>query len=943
MSLHTVIVRKKPGAVKPNDNYRKIWQELGLPGDPDIETATLYRFEGINKSEANLLAREALTDPVTQEYSINSDLLSDRKIEIGYKRGVMNPVEESLQIISQAFGIRPEAVSQSRVFYFRGHVRQKDIEAFASTLPSQVEQLIRKKPKTLKISGAAGPVERIPVASLTDGELNNLSGRRRLFLDLKEMQVVAGHFRIINREPTDVELETLAQTWSEHNGHKTFKAKLVDPDGKVKSPLITRIKKTSRRHFKRAGVVTAFADNAGGFSFYDGMAVIAKGETHNSPVAVEPYGGALTKNGGVYRDIAGCGLGGQNLLGIMVNCMGDFQQDRDKVPSGSLHPRKLLLENSRGERDYGNRMGIPTHQLNLRFHPDFGPKPTSMGIVVGMIPGRFAKKRTPRPGDFLFTIGGKTGRDGIHGATFSSAEMTAETSTVDATAVQIGNAIEEKRMFDALIRCRNLGLIRTITDCGGGGYSSAVGEMGQKTGVTVDLSSVPLKYSGLSPWEIWLSESQERMIAAVCPKKAKQFSRILADYDVPADKIGKFTGSRKLKLIFRKKTVADLPMKFLHEGLPQRVMDFKYVPYPEKRQLPKYPVNWKSVLVGVLGHGNLASVELLLRQYDNTVQGMTVMGPFIGINQDIPAEASVVAPLPGKPYGVVTTSALHPLLNRINPASGTRWAAVSALSRLTAAGGNFKKAALIDNFVWPKPDAKFLGDLDLSVDELCKVMDVFGVPCVSGKDSLSSTFTHKDGRKIHIPPVLAITAFGKIPDVKKTVTPDIKESDSVLALVGEPDWHNLGGSTYFEFMKLDDSHPPEILLEKLPEIFSVMQEAIASGSVLSAKAVGEGGLAAAVTLMCIGGGYGAELNLGDSGNFRPDLALFAESAGCFVVEVKNNNTASRLFSGVPYRLIGRTSKEASLSVTANGNRLFRITLDLIKSAWQKPFREVIHS
>jgi phosphoribosylformylglycinamidine synthase subunit PurSL len=390
--------------------------ELGISGIQDIRTATVYRFEGITPEQAEVLAAQVLTDPVMQRVVVNGKLFDAdaKRLEIGDQPRFINPKSVTLQRAANILGIHPVAASLSTEYYVRGDISEeqlvtagREIIDAGGEIATRVQEIIYKKPETLLISGIAGPVEIIPITQLDETELDTLSDKHRMSLNTQEMRVIQNYFQTTGREPTDVETEMIAQTWSEHSGHKTFKGKLIDESGQEVEPLIKRIRRTSEKYFDRVGVRTAFKDNAGGFYFYDGQVLIAKGETHNSPVAVEPYGGAMTKNGGVYRDIAGCGLGGINLLAIMVNCMGMPDTKPEDVAPGTLHPKNLLKENFRGEREYGNPMGIPTHATTLHFHPDFGPKPTSMGIVVGIIPEDKCEKAVPQQGDILITIGGE--------------------------------------------------------------------------------------------------------------------------------------------------------------------------------------------------------------------------------------------------------------------------------------------------------------------------------------------------------------------------------------------------------------------------------------------------------------------------------------------------------------------------------------------------------
>ena len=904
-------------------------QEIYVTSKAKTVQATVYRVEGITEQEAEKLRQKLFTNPLT-EVSILNQKPGGGGVEVGYKPGVMDPVEASIAKAAHDLGINVLTASTSTL-YLGGH----------KPFVSQVQRIIDEKPETLIIDSQPESVEIVPIKDLAEGELEKLSKKRSLFLNLEEMKKVQEFACHIGRELTDVEIETFAQTWSEHNCHKTFKAVLVGESGRRYLPLMEMLKKTSQQHFAKNEVVSAFVDNAGGLRFYDGEVILVKGETHNSPVAVEPYGGSLTKNGGVYRDIAGFGKGGQNLAGFMVNCFADSETSGFEIPEGVLPPKYLLLENSRGERDYGNRMGIPTHSISLHFHPDFGPKPTSMGIVVGILPEKYAHKETPEPGDLLISVGGKTGRDGVHGATFSSGAMTSETNTIHATAVQIGNPIEQKRMFDALIVCRDTNLIRSITDCGGGGYSSAIGEMAAEVGVEINLDQVPLKYQGLAPWEIWLSESQERMIVAISPSSWEEFKKVCDRFNTPADIIGTFTGDKALTLKYADKIVGQIPMDFLHHGLPKREMLISKPKRVEATDFLPYPEDFAEEYEKVLGHRNVASVEPMLRMYDQTVQGVDVLAPFTGVYEDCPSDASVIAPLRGKPYGIVTAHATNPSLNYLDPYWGSIWAGTHALSKFVAVGGDIAKAAINDNFVSPVPDPEVLWDLRQSTQALCDTMDAVKIPCISGKDSLSSTYIDKEGAIIRIPPVLNVTVFGKIPDITKIISSDFKEVGSTLVLVGKQDLDKMGGSIYFQNNHCCDTYVPQVDLELLPKTLSAVHKAILSEKVKACKAIGEGGMAAALAQMCFGGDCGVDIDLSILGKGRRDFAFFNETPGVFIAEVESAGVAEELFAGIPHQVFGLTIEDKTIHVRFGEDKICIADIYRLKRAWQKPMQEVL--
>ncbi|HEX6977444.1 MAG TPA: AIR synthase-related protein [Patescibacteria group bacterium] len=886
--------------------------------------AIVYKFEDITLEEAERLCKELLTNPTTQEGTVEGQI-NDEKVEISYKPGVMNPVEESLLRGARNLGINPTAVGTSRVYFVDGN------EKFLQVPLSQVEEVVKEKRETLILDTETPPVKVIKIDDLDEGGLAKLSKERSLFLDRYEMGAIQDHFRLLGRNPTDCEIEMLAQTLSEHNGHKTFRSKLETPEGIVKESAISRIKKTSEKYFEKAQVVTAFKDNSGGIYFYDGEVLIAKAETHNSPVAVEPVGGAETKVGGAYRDIVGTGKGGKNLFAIVVNCFGDPELPQSEVNEGCLHPRVHLEGNTKGESDYGNKMGIPTLGAIFHFHDDFAPKPMSLGVVVGMIKKEYSEKGHPEEGDLLITVGGRTGKDGIHGATFSSGEMTSETKTIHSTAVQMGNAIEQKRMFDALEKCRDVHLIRAITDCGGGGYSSAIGEIGEEIGVEVNLDLVPLKYKGLAPWEIWLSESQERMVVAIDPKDWDEFRRICEIYETPATKIGRFTGDKMLRLKYQDEIVGELSMEFLHNGIPKRRLEVRYKEKEEKNEVPYYPDDWSSVYRDVVGHLNINSKEPIFRRYDHSVGGRTVVQPLMGVNQDVQPDASVIAPIYGKPYGVVTACALNPNIMKIDPYEGTIWSFAEAAVKYVAAGGYIEGAAALDNYIWPSNTAYTLGALDKSVDALCLMLDTLEIPVVSGKDSLSGTFRKKDGTVIEIPYTVNITLFGKIPDVSYVVTPQFKNPGSAICLVGAEDFRRMGGSIYLDVCGKKNNNVPKVDLNSFPKVLKILHNAIRSGKIASCKAVGEGGMAAAISSMCFASGFGASINLGNLGT-RADFAFFNETPS-FLIEVESLSMLE-MFREVPYKIIGNVIRKPLIEIKDETKVVGKVGLADLRKAWQ---------
>ncbi len=908
-----------------------------------FQKVRVYRLEGIDVKKAKFLAENLFCERVNQKYSLNSPLLEASKgaIEIAYLPGVMNPESASIIKSAQDLGIKLLAADSSCEYHFPTKINGNKV-TLAKKLrlfnPS-IEHVVENEPKTLLIQGMVGKTTTVPVRQMSNEELLKIS-KDALFLNLEEMRVIQRYFQKLRREPTDLELETLAQTWSEHCAHKTFKANLII-DGKKKLPLMSRIKKEALRHKKH--IVSAFVDNSGVMDFYDGLAICGKVETHNSPSAIEPYGGAMTGSGGVFRDVLGTGQGAKTILSTDMFCFAYPNLPAKDLPTGCLPPDYLLKRVVMGVRDYGNRMGIPTSNGSVHFHNDFRAKPTVIVGAYGLILKSKAQKGKAKKGDIVVAVGGRTGRDGIHGATFSSSEMTAKTGSVHSSAVQIGNAIEEKRMFDALMEARDANCIRAMQDCGAGGFSSAIGEMGEELGVRVDLSKAPVKYSGLAPWEIWISESQERMAIAVPKKSLTKFIKICNTYNVEAVALGIFDGSKKLRIYFDKELVGSLDMKFLHHGLPQRIMRADK-PMPAGRHAknePKQPrtsEQWKKIALKIISDPNVASKEPIVRLYDHTVQGTNITPPFSGELMDSPSDAAVLRPILSKQHGMVVSHGMNPILNNADAYHGSIWAAIEALANYVSVGGDYTQASLINNYIWPFPDSASLWSLDRSVDAVVDVMKAFGIPVISGKDSLSSTYRGTKGTVLKIPPVLCISVFGRIPNVAKTISSDFKKSNSHLYLVGKHDLSGMTGSVYFSNNKSAGSRIPQINLNQTKKVFEAIYKGIKNNDIISSHDISEGGLFTTLFEMGVGGNCGVDITVPK--NKRPDYFLFNETAGCFVIEVENKDRASALFKNVPNVYLGHTTKSKQMVATQNGKKLFQIGLQRLKDAWQRPFKKL---
>ncbi|WP_018086599.1 phosphoribosylformylglycinamidine synthase subunit PurL [Desulfurispora thermophila] len=941
--IQEVRVTIKPGLPDPAgaDLAGEI-KNLGVSGIDLVRTARVYRFEGVGEEEARLLAEKLLAEDIFQIYTINAPLLTDADalVEVALRPGVMNPEVSSLHKAAADLGITGlVAADSSRLYAFYGPgVTDQVVEFIVNKLlvNATIETVITEKPATLRISGQPGPTRTVALRGMSDAQLMELS-RDKLFLNLEEMKAIQAYFSQLGRDPTDCELETLAQTWSEHCGHKTFKASLL-VDGQPKPSLLSRLQEATRQA-NHPLVRSAFVDNAGVMEFYEGWAICGKVETHNSPSAIEPYGGAMTGSGGVFRDIMGTGQGARVIASTDMFCFAPPDLPAAEVPPGCLHPHYLLRRVVAGVRDYGNRMGIPTNNGSVHFHRDFRAKPSVIVGAYGLLPLDRCRKGQPRPGDLAVVIGGRTGRDGIHGATFSSGEMTSRTIDINASAVQIGHAIEEKRLADALWQASQAGLIRAVTDCGAGGFSSALGEMGEKTGVRVYLDRAPLKYSGLAPWEIWVSESQERMVLCVEPQHLDELLRICQEHNVEATVLAEFTADRQLVVEYAGQEVCRLEMEFLHNGLPKRRLIARAArrchaePAPEALAALSVAETWQRVL----SHLNVCSKEPIVRMYDHGVQGSCALPPYAGVDGSAPNDAVVLVPLPGRPYGVVISHGLNPVLNTIDPYYGSLWAAAEAVSNAVATGAAPEDLCLIDNFIWPFPDEESLYDLDRAVDACVDFVAATGMPFISGKDSLSSTYRGEGGQIIKIPPVLCVSAFGRLPDVSKTVSSDFKQPGSTVVLLGYRQVEQMGGSVLYDLLGATGNNLPRLNLPGAVAVWRALHRAIASGKVLACHDLSEGGLAAALSEMCWGGGLGVRLKVPAEHWWE---FLFNETPACFVLELPAGVAAGELFDGLPWQVLGTTLAGSRIVLEGLPGGTLELELAELQRAYQAPMREV---
>jgi len=930
-----------------------------------LGTARGYLLEGkLDQDQAERLMDDLLVDPLVESARLTAlgtepPAESTQVLSVLLKPGVMDPAAQSVVDAARDLRIEVDAVrTLRRYFVDRGtepsldklhRVLANDAIEFLVAVPLTLDHLTLGRPYTFHVIT-------IPLRKMDDDALMRVSRDGQLSLALAEMKTIQAHFRDIGREPTEAELETLAQTWSEHCSHKTLKGR-IDCDGRfyenlLKETIFAATQEIRRRLGTDDWCVSVFEDNAGVVRFDDQHNICFKVETHNHPSAIEPYGGANTGLGGVIRDLLGTGLGARPICNTDIFCFAQPDVDPATLPAGVLHPRKVITGVVAGVRDYGNRMGIPTVNGAVCFDERYLGNPLVFCGTVGVIPVDCCHKEA-RAGDLIVALGGRTGRDGIHGATFSSAELTAESEKVSGGAVQIGNAITEKKLLDVLMEARDRRLYSAVTDCGAGGFSSAVGEMAEKLGAIVDLDKAPLKYEGLSYTEIWISESQERMVLAVPPGNWLILKALCDSEDVEATVIGSFAATGKLRLSYQGNQVADLDMQFLHNGRPPVIRQATWraggleppdapsggSSSPARQTTPD--LNCTETLLKILASPNVCSKEWIIRQYDHEVQGRTVLKPLVGACDDGPADAAVITPVLGSPAGLAIGCGINPRYGDLDPYAMAAAVIDEAVRNVVAVGADPKRIALLDNFCWGNTDRpEVLGSLVRAAEACRDVALAYGTPFISGKDSLNNEF-HSGKTHLVIPPTLLISAMGKVADVRQCVTMDLKEPGNLLYLVGVTR-EEMGGSHYHLVNGQGGGTVPQVDLELAPRIFRSLHEAIRRGLVRACHDLSEGGLAVAAAEMAFAGGLGADLTgLAAPANAPDEIMLFAESTTRFLLEVEAGSASALelCFTSVPLLRIGQTLKEPRLRIAGrSGTWVVWANLADLKEAWQGPLR-----
>lgn len=954
--MFRVEVSVKPGCRDSlGESARQQFLLFGAKGISEIRLVRCYEFEDLpDRQAAETIAKRLLVDEVIEDYSLGDGTLRPldelrvqgandvQVLEIRYLPGVFDEVAESLAHAIPDLGIpMPTRVETVRKYVVKGDIAPDELRRLAvraiynpvieriggGASRSESAEYVFEGPKTVELS------------MLGVEELRTLSRNAVLSLSDEEMLTVQKHFRERGREPTDVELETIAQTWSEHCCHKTFRGEIRCDGQTVRSMLKTYIMRETQE-LAKPWCISVFSDNAGVVEFDDKHAICFKCETHNHPSAIEPFGGTHTGIGGVIRDILGVGLGAEPILCTDVFCfaMPDFPWDQ--VPAGIAHPRQAMSGFVAGVSDYGNKIGIPTVNGAIYFHNGYAGNPIILAGCLGIMPRDKCFKKV-NAGDLVVLIGGKTGRDGIHGATFSSRELDTESETESRGCVQIGNPIEEQKMIRPLLTARDRGLFSAVTDCGGGGLSSAVGEMGRDTGVEVDLERVPLKYAGLTYTEIWISESQERMLFAVPPENVAEFTQVFEDEEVQVSVIGRFTDSGRLVLRYNGQVVCDLEDDFLHGGCPTVSKEAMIRPKScEPAKLPE-ETDYGGALLDLLASPNICSREAVVRQYDHEVQGGSVLKPYGGRFGDAPSDAAVVRPVPGSDRGIAVGNGFNPNFGARDAYGMAASAIEEAIRNVIAAGGRLDRVALLDNFTWGDvADPETLGDLLEATRACYEVGKAFGAPFISGKDSLNNFYVSRDEKVVSVPPTLFISAMTIVDDVHKTVSSDFKKSANPIYVIGAT-YDELGGSEYGLLRGVGDGVVPNVRPEESKLVMAALEKAIQQGLVAAAHDCSEGGIGVALAEMAIGGRLGFEVELGavplGESIAQDSIILFSESNGRFVVEVRaeSRQVFEQLFAGIAAAKIGHVTEDGFGRVRGlDGRQLLAVPVKQMVERWK---------
>ncbi len=958
------------------------------------QTRDVYKVDISLSSGEIKRIRKAFTDPVIARSALGrlSPPAFDWMVEVGFKPGVTDNVGNTARAVVKDVVDRPlsrdETVYTSVQYFFRGGDLSRD-----GVLLIARDLLANSLIQTVRVFAPdewlAAPVDetvpairekadiRVGTYDLdgSDSELMRISSEGILSLNLEEMRAIRDYFASgtvknerfslgLPEQPTDVELECIAQTWSEHCKHKIFAGRVhyVDESGNeewIDSLFKTYIRgATEKIGWEIDWLVSVFSDNAGIIRFNDRYDISYKVETHNSPSALDPYGGAITGIVGVNRDPMGTGMGCEMVCNVWGYCLGSPFYEGN-LPEGLMHPRRIRDGVHQGVIDGGNQSGVPWVRGFERFDERYIGKPLVYCGTVGRIPtqlqGRPSGRKEIVPGDAIVMCGGRIGKDGIHGATFSSEELRKESP---AQAVQIGDPITQRNMYEFLMEARNLGLYRAITDNGAGGLSSSVGEMSRLSGgAELDLAKAPLKYEGLQPWEILLSEAQERMSLAVPQDSLEEFLELAARREVEATELGAFTDSGAFVVRYGSRVVAHIGLDFLHDGVPRMELEARW--QPPRIASPRRPRKGlrNRKLASILSGLNLCSREFKSRQYDGEVKGLSVIKPFVGVHSDVPSDATVMRVEHGSDSGIILAEGINPFFSDLDTYHMMAGVIDESVRRVISVGGKLHRIAGLDNFCWPDPmlsdktpDGLYkMAQLVRANKALYDVAVAFKLPPISGKDSMKNDSV-RGNRKISIPPTVLFSVVGIMEDVRRAVTMYFKNAGDLIYVVGATK-NELGGSEYYRMLAREQGTPesyggevPKLEIQTALSIYRAMSEATEKGILSSSHTPTLGGLAAALALAAIGGDLGAEIDLSSlvcEGCPDDDARLFSESNSRFVITCSPDRKSDleSLFSGVPCAAIGTVAVERKLRINGTGGKT---VLDMDIETLRRSFKETLY-
>lgn len=970
---------------KVNDTRSIVMQKKLKSLGFSVESAKVIEVYATNKdfkeSQLKLIA-EMLSSPVTQTYLIDDyqqEVEFDFALEIGFLPGVTDNIattaKEGIEDLLKTNFENDESIHSSTLILIKNH--QENFAEIGNSLANSLIQRISIKnhqkfaadrgmdiiipkvklkgnPKTDEVNLNISEEELLKLGR--EGILNEDGSRRGpLALEKESLEVIKKYFAGEGRNPKDIELESIAQTWSEHCKHTIFAAEIDgNKDGLYKGYIKRATEEIRKKKGKKDFCVSVFSDNSGGIIFDENWVITDKAETHNSPSALDPFGGAITGIVGVNRDCIGFGKGAKPIINKYGFCVGLPNDEepiyRDKkLTTPALSGERILEGVIEGVNAGGNCSGIPTPQGFVYFHKDYKGKPLIFVGTIGLIPrkinGKPSWEKCAKKGDKIVLIGGRTGQDGIHGATFSSEALSAGSP---ATAVQIGDPITQKKFSDALIKeARDLDLYNSITDDGAGGLSCSIAEMAKECGgCKVELEKVPLKYPNLEPWKIWISESQERMTLAVPPKKLKSFTEIMQKHGVEVSVIGEFTDSGRCQVSYNGEAIMDLDMDFLHNGLPGKKITTSYTKekYPESKF--SEPADLTDTLLKMLARPNICSYEFITTQYDHNVQGGSVLKPLHGLGR-VNAPASITKPFPESSKGIICSQGLYPMYSDIDSYHMAACSIDTAIRNIIAAGGTLDHLALMDNFCWCSSDEKErLGQLKAATKACYDYAVAYETPYISGKDSMFNDFKgfDKNGKaiKISAPPTLLISSLGVIHDITKAVSLDPKFPGDLIYILGETK-SELGGSEYFamqsravNFKNYSGNNMPQVDAKKAKKLYEKFTEAVEKRLISSALSPSHGGLAVTLAKKAIAGQMGMEIDLCKLPD-RADYILFSESQSRIVVTIdpKRQKEFEKHFKDIPFALLGIITNDKNFII----KNLIKTNLATLDSHYRKTFNK----